>query len=53
MKISVRSAVRAAAQMLGVADGVEAHLLGEETEAGKRDTELLLECFNRVENELA
>ena len=53
MKVSVKASVRAAAQMLGVADGVEGYLEGEQTEEGKKDAELLLDCFNRVENELA
>jgi hypothetical protein len=53
MKVSVKAAVRATAQALGIADGVEAFLDGEETEEGKKDTELLVKCFNRVENELA
>ena len=53
MKISVKAVVRATAQTLGVAEGVEDYLAGKDTEAGKRDTELLLQCFNRVENELA
>ena len=53
MKISVKAAVRTAAQMLGVGEGVDAYFDGGETEEGKKDAELLLECFNRVENELA
>ena len=53
MKVLVKAAVRATAQALGIADGVEAFLDGEETEEGKRDTELLVKCFNHVENELA
>lgn len=53
MKVSVESSVRAVAQMLGVADGVERYLEGEESEEGKKDAELLLQCFNHVENELA
>lgn len=53
MKISVKAVVRATAQTLGVAEGVEDYLAGKDTEAGKRDMELLLQCFNRVENELA
>lgn len=53
MKISVKNAVRAAAQALGIADGVEAYLENGSDGVGKKDTELLVECFNRVENELA
>lgn len=53
MKISIKSAVRAAAQMLGIAEGVNDYLDGGETEEGKRDAEILLKCFNRIENELA
>lgn len=53
MKVSVKAAVRATAQTLGVGEGVEAYLDGNSTEEGKRDAEFLLACFNRVENELA
>lgn len=53
MKVSVKSAVRAAAQVLGIAENVEAYINREETEEGREDTTLLLKCFNRVENELA
>ena len=53
MKVSVKAVVRATAQMLGIADEVEAYLNNEETQEGKRCTELLLKCFNHVENELA
>ena len=53
MKVPVKAAVRAAAQILGVSEGVEARFNGEETEEGQRDLTLLLECFHRVENELA
>ena len=53
MKISVKSAIRATAQMLGIVEEVDRYLDGEETEEGKRDTEILLECFNHIENELA
>ena len=53
MKISIKSLVSATAQMLGVADEVNAYLNREETQEGKRCTELLLDCFNHVENELA
>ena len=53
MKISVKNAVCAAAQTLGIADGVEAYLENQTDEVGKKDVELLVECFNRVENELA
>ena len=53
MKVSVKSAIRATAQTLGIGDGVEAYLDGNATEEGKRNTEFLLKCFNCVENELA
>lgn len=53
MKVLVKDAVRAAARAIGILDGVNAYLNGEENEQGERDTELLVECFNRVENELA
>lgn len=53
MKVSVKAAVRATAQALGIGDGVEAYLDGGATEEGRRNAEFLLECFNRVENELA
>ena len=53
MVFGVKEIVRAAAQSLGIADGVEQYLAGVQTEIGQRDTELLVECFNRVENELA
>ena len=53
MKITVKEAVRAAARALGIEDGVEAYLQGNETNLGERDTNILVESFNRVENDLA
>ena len=53
MEISVVELVHAAAQVLGISEWVEAHLGGGISEEGKKDTEILVECFNRVQNELA
>jgi len=53
MKISVKDAVLAAARALGVEDCIEVYFEGEESPLGKRDAGILLECFNRIENELA
>ena len=53
MKISVKDAVLAAARALGVEDCIEVYFEGEESPLGERDAGILLECFNRIENELA
>ena len=53
MKISVKSAIRATAQMMGIAEDVNNYLDGDSSEEGKRNADLLLEAFNHVENELA
>ena len=53
MKISVKETVREAAQVLGISECVESYLSGEDSEIGQKDTELLVDCFNRVQNELA
>ncbi len=52
-KIKVRDAVLEAAQLLGIAEEVQTYLGGAATAAGQRDTDLLVGCFNRIENELA
>lgn len=53
MDISVKETVRETAQVLGISEWVEGYLDGETTEMGEKDTELLVDCFNRVQNELA
>ena len=53
MKISVREVVREAAQVLGLSEWVENYLSEGDSEEGQKDTEILVECFNRVQNELA
>ncbi len=53
MAILVKDALKMAAQLLGISEGVELHLAGEENPPGARDTALLLTCFQTVENELA
>ena len=53
MEISVVEMVRATAQVLGISEWVDNHLDGGSSKEGKKDTEILVECFNRVQNELA
>ncbi len=53
MTITVDAAVRMAAQILGIEEGVNAAIDGESTEVGERDKNLLLTAFHTVENELA
>ena len=53
MKISVKEAVRETAQVLGIFEWVEDYLGGGDSEMGEKDTNVLVECFNRVQNELA
>ncbi len=53
MTISIKEILRAAAQSVGVGEEVESYLSGGETTVGKQAVELLLRCFERVENELA
>ena len=53
MKISVKEAVCEAAQALGIWEWVQAYLDGGDSEMGEKDTNVLVECFNRVQNELA
>ena len=53
MDISVRETVRETAQVLGISEWVEGYLDGEASEIGEKDTEILVDCFNRVQNELA
>ncbi len=50
--MTVREVIVLAATQLGIVDEVEGYLNNESMD-GKRDTELLLTCFNLVENELA
>ena len=50
--MKVQEVVLTAAMELGIADAVRAYL-DEGNETGKKQSELLLECFNLVENELA
>ncbi len=51
--ITVRDTIAQAAELLGLAEGVRLFLAGEDSENGEKDTALLLDCFQRVENELA
>ncbi len=53
MKVSVKEVLCAAARALGIEKEVNMYLDGDETSLGQRDTEILVECFNRVENDLA
>ncbi len=53
MTITVKETLREAAQSLGLGDEVEYYFSGKYTAVGKAAVELLLICFNRVENELA
>ncbi len=53
MTITIKDTLRTAAQSLGVGDAVEAYLSGEENAVGKEAVTLLLQCYERVENELA
>ncbi len=53
MKISVKETVRETAQALGLSEWVDSYLDGNGEATGQKDTELLVECFNRVQNELA
>ena len=53
MKISVKEAVRAAGRALGIDDGIEAYFEDSESNLGERDVKILVDCFNRVENDLA
>lgn len=53
MNISVKEIVCEAAQVLGLSEWVNSYLNGEESAVGQRDTEILIECFNRVQNEVA
>ena len=50
--MTVKKAVLAAATELGIVDEVQAYIDGT-SEEGQKQTELLLHCFNIVENELA
>ena len=51
--MTVKECVRLAAVNLGIAEEVNAFLNGENSQSGQKKTELLLSCFNTVENELA
>ncbi len=53
MTITVKEAVKMAAQILGIGEGVNAAIEGESTAVGERDRDLLLTAFYTVENELA
>ncbi len=53
MTITVKEAVLAAAQSLGIYEDVSQYVNGENNESGERYTALLLRCFRSVENELA
>ncbi len=53
MTITVRDAVLAAAQTLGISEEVSQYLDGEGSEAGERYAALLLRGFRSVENEMA
>ncbi len=53
MLITVRDAVLQAARFLGIEEGVFNYLDGDDSVVGERDTNLLLSCFQAVENELA
>lgn len=50
--MTVKEVVLLAATELGIADDVQAYIESE-SGAGERETKLLVECFNIVENELA
>ena len=53
MEISVKETVREAAQVLGISEWVESYLEGGASTEGEKDTQILVECFNRVQDELA
>ncbi len=53
MTITVKDAMMSAAMLVGCGEEVKKALEGEGSEEGKRVAELLLQCFQRVENELA
>ncbi len=54
MSVTVKEVLLTAAQTLGIADEINNHLSGDADAAtGRRDLELLLACFQRVESELA
>ncbi len=53
MTITVKDAVLSAAQGLGIGESVQMHLNGVTTAVGAQATALLVDCFERVENELA
>ncbi len=53
MTIKVKEVIKGAARCLGIEKGVEAYLAGGENEQGGEDTQRLLFCFHRVEEELA
>ena len=53
MDISVRETVLETAQVLGLSEWVESYLNGDVSEIGEKDTQILVDCFNRVQNELA
>ncbi len=53
MTITVKEAILAAAEYAGVKADVEKALSGEDSAVGARAAEILLACFQAVENELA
>ncbi len=53
MTITVKDAIKEAAQLLGISQEVERYLEGEASSEGEEGVKLLLRCFQRVENELA
>lgn len=53
MTVKVKDTMILAAQMLGIDETVESYLQGQTTIMGERETEVLLRCFQTVENEIA